>query len=150
MDQEEIKQIIEDSCTKLLLNEPELFNQENDINERTVSSSLSNILNDAFPGHNASAEYNRMTDENGIQIPKRIHLDPDDPNPTLVYPDIIVHRHGDGNHNLLIIEIKMTWKSEGKESDIEKLNSYIIELGYSFGLYLELGEGGIVEEQWFG
>jgi hypothetical protein len=90
-----------------------------------------------------------MTDENGDQIPKRINLDPDDPEPSKVFPDIIIHKHGKSDFNLLIMEIKMEWKNKDKERDFEKISCYIEELNYSFGLYLELGETGITDISWF-
>ena len=90
-----------------------------------------------------------MTDENGVQIPKKIGLDPDPKDPSSVYPDIIVHRQEDGLHNLLIVEIKMSWKNQKKQDDIDKLNLYIKELKYKYGLYLEIGEEGITDKQWF-
>jgi len=90
-----------------------------------------------------------MTDECGTQIPKRIHLNPNHPKPSRVFPDIIVHRQEDGLHNLLIIEIKMTWKNDKKEDDFDKLVMYIRELNYQYGLYLELGHEGITEMKWF-
>ena len=90
-----------------------------------------------------------MTDENGVQIPKRIHLDPGAPDPSSVFPDIIIHRQKDGKHNLLIIEVKMSWKNRKKENDFKKLELYIKELNYQYGLYLELGPKGIADMVWY-
>ena len=126
-----------------------LFQRAHDMNERTVSGGLYALMIPHFPDYHVNPEYHRMTDEYGNQIPKRIGRDPDNPNPTLVYPDIIVHRQEDGDHNLLVIELKMQWKNQGKEDDLLKLQAYLNELNYEYGLYLELGEEGIVEMLWY-
>lgn len=89
-----------------------------------------------------------MTNEQKNQIIKRISVDLNDKDQT-VYPDIIVHWQCDDKHNLLVVELKMKWKNDGKNKDYEKLKEYTTELKYKFGLYLELGESDIVEMSWF-
>ena len=143
---EEIEKIIRESCDCLKEKQPMLFLKKHDIHERTVTAELKSVLEKRFKEFHVNCEYNRMTDENGIQIPKRIGLDPVPEDPSSVYPDIIVHRQEDG---LLIVEVKMNWKNARKQDDIKKLNLYIQELKYKFGLYLELGEEGISDIQWF-
>lgn len=145
----EVEAIITECCDALKEQKPMLFMKQHDINERTMTAALGASLETRFDGLHVDCEYNRMTDENGIQIPKRIGLDPNSENPSSVYPDIIVHRQEDAAHNLLILEVKMSWKNDKKQDDIDKLNLYIEELKYKFGLYLELGEAGIAEKQWF-
>lgn len=146
---EEIEKIIRESCDSVKEKQPMLFIKKHDIHERTVTAELKSVLEKRFQEFHVNCEYNRMTDENGIQIPKRIGLDPDPEDPSSVYPDIIVHRQEDGLHNLLIVEVKMNWKNAKKQDDIKKLELYIQELKYKFGLYLELGEEGITDTQWF-
>ena len=148
-DRERLENIIRKSCDALLNEQPMLFQLESDIHERTVSAELSSKIGDQIVEFHTNCEYNRMTDENGVQIPKRINLNPDDPEPSRVFPDIIVHRQEDGKHNLLIIEIKMSWKNDKKDEDFKKLRRYIEELHYQFGLYLELGQKRITAMVWF-
>lgn len=148
-DKEIIAEILRTACIRLLEEQPMLFDPNADINERTVAGELSAIISQRFAGLHTNCEYNRMTDENGIQIPKRIGLDPNSINPSRVFPDIIVHRQEDGDHNLLIIEIKMRWKNSRKDDDLIKLQKYLDELRYQYGLYLELGASGVEEMQWF-
>lgn len=147
--EEEIQAIIEDSCAKLKENQPILFDEKSDINERTISSELAGIIRQHVEDYHVNCEYNRMTDEHGTQIPKRIGLNPNHSKPSRVYPDIIIHRQEDGEHNLLIVEIKMSWKNDNKMHDFEKLNRYVQELQYQCGLYLELGQDGISKMKWF-
>lgn len=146
---EKLEMIIKQSCDLLLAEQPMLFQKSADINERTISGELSSKIRAHISDLQVNCEYNRMTDENGVQIPKRINLDPNDPDPARVFPDIIIHRQEDGHHNLLIVEIKMNWKNSRKEDDYLKLERYIPELKYQFGLYLELAEDGVAEMKWF-
>lgn len=146
---QELEDIIKQSCDDLLNEQPMLFQQKADIHERTVSGELSSKIKDHINKFHINCEYNRMTDEHGVQIPKRIHLDPEAHDPSSVFPDIIIHRQEDGDHNLLIIEVKMSWKNSKKEEDFNKLGLYIEELKYQFGLYLELGQEGIADMVWF-
>lgn len=145
----ELEDIIRQSCDDLLNEQPMLFQKKNDIHERTVSGELSSKIRGHINEFHINCEYNRMTDEHGVQIPKRINLDPNDPEPSNVFPDIIIHRQEDGDHNLLIIEVKMSWKNRKKEKDFKKLGRYIEELKYQFGLYLELDQEGIADMVWF-
>jgi len=146
---EELESLMTRACEKLMAEQPMLFNKQANINERTFAGELKEKISDYFDGFHTSAEYNRMTDENGIQLPKRIQLNPFDPEPSSVFPDIIVHRQEDGEHNILIMEIKMSWKNGKKADDLNKLKRYIKELRYENGLYLEIGEKGITQMQWF-
>ena len=145
----EIEKIIREACDSVKEKQPKLFLKKHNIHERTVVAELKSVLENSFPEFHVNCEYNRMTDENGIQIPKRIGLNPDPKKPSSVFPDIIVHRQENGFHNLLIVEVKMNWKNTKKEDDIKKLKMYIQKLKYKFGLYLELGEEGITDIQWF-
>ena len=146
---EQLTEIITSSVGSLCEKQPMLFQKNDDINEKTVSSALHNYFITHFPEHDVNCEYNRMTDEHGTQIPKRIHRNPFDEKPSRVYPDIIVHQQSNGENNLLVIEIKMQWKNGEKDDDYDKLIGYTTDLRYEFGLYLELGEQGIVEMTWF-
>lgn len=148
-DREELENIIKESCAALLAEQPMLFRKKENINERTVSGELSSKIKEYIDEFHINCEYNRMTDEHGVQIPKRINLNPNDPVPSRVFPDIIIHRQEDGDHNLLIIEVKMSWKNTKKEDDFKKLNLYLKELNYQYGLYLELNEEGIADMVWY-
>jgi len=144
-----IDDIIKKCCFTLFEKQPKLLSKNFDVNERTISAELSNVISQYFNDYEVNCEYNRMTDENGLQIPKRIILDEGNINPELVYPDIIVHRQEDSEHNLLVIELKINWKSDKKNFDYEKLKAFTSQLNYKYGLYLELGENIITEMSWF-
>ena len=61
-----------------------------------------------------------------------------------VFPDIIVHKRGSNEHNLLIIELKKSSSRISCDYDIEKLKRYTSpdyenNLNYSFGVLVYLG-----------
>lgn len=148
-DIEKLTSIFTSSVQQLQLDQPILFDEKQNVGERAISSALSFLISASFPSFNVNCEYNRMTDEHGQQIPKRIHLDPNVEDPRCVYPDIIIHHQTDDRHNLVIVEIKMHWKNREKYADFAKLRQYTKELKYKFGLYLELSDQGISEMTWF-
>ena len=146
---EQLEEIIQESVVELISEQPVLLLEKTNINERSISSELSNKMRTRINYYHVNCEYNRMVDEHGIQIPKRIHLDPNHRIPSRVYPDIIIHRQEDGLNNILVVELKMNWKNQLKEEDFLKLERYMEELNYQYGVYLELGEKGITEMKWF-
>jgi len=109
---QQLEHIIQASVTNLLEKQSLLFTIDTDINERTVSGKLSSKISNYIRDYHINCEYNRMTDCQGNQIPKRIGLNPNVKNKSLVYPDIIIHRQEDSDHNLLIIELKLAWKNQ--------------------------------------
>lgn len=146
---EQLVNIIRKSVEELIDEQPILFLAETNVNERTISSELSQKIRHRIKDYHVNCEYNRMVDEHGTQLPKRIHLDPNHSNPSLVYPDIIIHRQENGLNNVLVLELKMSWKNHLKNEDLVKLERYIEELNYQYGVYLELSERGISELKWF-
>ncbi|WP_424492598.1 hypothetical protein [Salinimicrobium sp. GXAS 041] len=74
----------------------------------------------------------------GNEIGKRLDLEKYGKSKNSVYPDIIVHKRDTAN-NLLELEVKMQWKNDKKMFDLQKINEYMSQLEYEFGVYLELG-----------
>lgn len=146
---ERISAIVEESVSSLREEQPMLFQKDNNIAERVVSSALLIFFAPHFPDYAVNSEYNRMTDESGKQTIKRIHRDPCNEKLSKVFPDIIVHQQANKDNNLLAVEIKMEWKNAEKNDDYKKLVGYTKDLLYQYGLYLELGEQGIIEMTWF-
>ncbi len=58
---------------------------------------------------------------------------------SFVYPDIIVYKRNT-DENLIEIEVKMAWKNHKKDYDYKKINEYMNQLGFTYGLYIELHE----------
>lgn len=145
MNIDELKEIVQSAVEKLKTDHFFILDRRNDVTELVVSTHLSSILASYFDSYNVDAEWNRMRNEHGGYVPKRLNV-PDD---KLVQPDIIVHKRGNNQDNLLVIEIKMTWKNQKKEFDFLKIEAYKSELNYNYGLYLELSEKGVEEQIWY-
>lgn len=129
--------------------QPLLFDPLISPHERSVSGALAGKFVSIFKDYHVNVEWDKMVDENDILIPKKIGLNPYETDKSKVYPDIIVHRQESALSNLLIIELKMSWKKENWHHDIIKLNNYMSELNYQFGLFLELDRNAKPDMIWF-
>lgn len=146
-----IKEILNDTIDKLFEIDQYLLKENYNINERSVSHRLALHLNEYFKNsdYDVDIEYNRIREEYGNVgdignlMSKKLHWENSDEasgeNSRFVFPDIIVHKR-DKHDNLIEIEIKMAWKNEKKQYDYDKINQYMQELKYKFGVYIELAE----------
>jgi len=119
---------------------------ELDVGERTITQHLAKHLQRFFPGWDVDCEYNRLGDVPEA-VAKRIpEMRPDNsvgtsnPGERTVLPDIIVHRRGDAQENLLIIELKKADRPR-IEDDKEKLHLYVKELGYQHAYFISVPTG---------
>ena len=131
---------VKNCVAQLIINDLNLL--ESDLNERTISSQLARYLQACFGEWHVDCEYNRNHDD-----PKRLKIYPQrilreefyrDTLGRSVFPDIIVHRRGEES-NFIVMEIKKTTSSVGKEFDIMKLREFKRQLGYQYALFLEIG-----------
>lgn len=143
--QDEILEKIEASLDKLFEKDSGIILKEYDLHERSITHRLAIYLEDQFKetDYIVDVEYNRMRNQYGEdiignEIGKRLDLDKYGKSKNSVYPDIIVHKR-DTDNNLLELEVKMKWKNDKKIFDLQKINEYISQLEYDFGVYLELG-----------
>lgn len=127
------------------------------VNERSITHCLAEHLHEAFPDYNVDCEYNRQGNET-----KRLPVGPtdcrsDDLDAVTVYPDIIIHKRGVQDNNLLVIEVKKSNArncSADNERDINKLQGFTDPRGeyrYKVGVFLILdvnnkGQGTV---RWF-
>ena len=150
---EEFRAIIIESYELLKKEQGFVLNRSHNVNERTVTGHLRDILARKITSYDIDCEYNRMIGENDRYVSKKLILEPriatiNTSKSVLVYPDIIIHKRKTPK-NVLVIEVKLSWKREGRDKDIQKLKAYTRQLGYTYGLYLELDEEGITEMIWF-
>ncbi|UOY07224.1 hypothetical protein L0P88_01420 [Muricauda sp. SCSIO 64092] len=134
---------------KLYSKDALLMNPAYDITERTVTHRLAIYLESYFEKYQylVDIEYNRIrgdynADAVGNLMGKRLNWQNNEQGPSYVYPDIIVHKR-ETNDNLLIIEVKMIWKNNKKRDDLLKIDEYLKEFGYKYGVYIELSEDTI-------
>jgi len=130
-----------------------------DTNERSITHRLAIYLEQEVAEleskYAVDVEYNRVTEANGAtdSIKKRVAYDQispscrgrkildDDTNAQTVFPDIIIHQRGSSDHNLLVIEVKKSSSDDSGECDKEKLERFRCDLGYEYGLFLQLVVG---------
>jgi hypothetical protein len=129
-----------------------------DVNERSITHRLALHLQDAFKGWDVDCEYNRNRSDtkkliigDGVRIPVEA-IQTDDEQGKTVYPDIIVHHRGT-DENLLVVEVKKTTNHVPKGFDLNKLQEYKRQLGYTHALFLSFVTGsperiGVEEELW--
>ncbi len=127
----EIKKIIKDVLRDMRKHEPEFFDSKFDINERSLTHKMAEYLQKEFKNFSVDCEYNRMIDDNGNQVGKKITrcnkykkgnpTSYEDKKGKTIYPDIVVHRRGlkGKGTNLVVIEVK---KISNKTIENEKFD----------------------------
>lgn len=135
-----IKQILIDSIEDLRANDSYLV--EHDVHERTICAHLANYLERRIkrvnPELSVDCEYNR----NGID-PKKLSRDFGEKHD--VFPDIIVHKRGSNEFNIIVIEVKKSnCTSDDEEKDVRKLKAFTVsgesgQYKYEIGVFLIVG-----------
>jgi len=114
---------------------------KNDLNERTISHKLACYLSDELPSDwDIDCEYNRNHDGVKRLNPNVECVTNNDTSGKTVFPDIIVHKR-DTDENLLVIEIKKNANIEDERRDLNKIRSFIKELKYEYGLFIDFRTG---------
>lgn len=127
MENQEIKQIIENALAILYRTEKELINDKT--HEQAISARLMLHLQHLLPEWNVDVEFNRQgenrdpkTDENGINRK----------------PDIIIHKRGPNGPNLAVILVKCEWNTQLRENDREVAQSIKAKHNYQTVFVLEI------------
>lgn len=116
---------------------------EADASERSMSHRLAVHLMPELPGYDIDCEYNR----DGFDV-KRLELygrDNTDENmeAVTVFPDIVVHRRGTNDTNLLVIEMKKGSSIISSEYDMLKLRAFRRELNYRYAAHVTIGKNSL-------
>jgi hypothetical protein len=156
MDRKKIEEILRKCIGQLLSRDVLLI--ENDVSERAITHKLAEYLQLQIPELNVDCEYNRNVMK-GLYEPKAIFVLKDTTRARLtaqvaldellelsVYPDIIVHRRGTNDENLLIVEVKKQNSRIDQGHDLSKLaafteNSEKNSYHYRFGVFILLETG---------
>jgi len=126
---------LDDGIDLLKVNDRDLI--DNHVHERTISSRLAMYLQGLFPTYHVDVEYNRNEILQKI-LPRECH----GTRQGGVFPDIIVHRRGSNEENLLVIEMKKAGNEAGIDCDKEKVRLFIKgDFHYRFGALIVLGNG---------
>ncbi len=150
---EEILANIDRAIYSLLENDRSIL--ERGLNERILSNRLSDYLRPFFFDYDVDSEYNgdieKPNDRKALDIARNrlieIGYKPNVQNNYKLSPDIIIHKRGTNNDNLVVIEVKKDISPENdKKYDLIKLEHLTINyLGnhynYKIGIAIILGTG---------
>lgn len=133
------------ACKRLLLKDIDLFLMKG--SERSICHRLALYMEPYFLAYNVDCEYDRDDSFKHKKIDLREFYE-DDNDRRDVTPDIIVHKRGENEHNLVIIEAKKNdaYDAIPDRRDLEKLTSYIREYGYQYGIALQLITGNTADK----
>lgn len=113
-----------------------------DASERSMTHRLALHLTPLFPDYDVDCEYNRDGfDVKRLALHERAVQD-DDTEAVTVFPDIVVHRRGHNDANLLVIEVKKASSTVNADYDMLKLEAFKHELKYRHAVHLTLGLDG--------
>ena len=88
-----------------------------------------------FPKYRVNVEYNR----HGLH-PKRLNL-PSYGGEKLILPDVVVHRQGHDENNLLVIQVKKESNNESRDYDRAVIAGMKRDYGYTWGVLIDLPAG---------
>lgn len=131
----------------ILLRARDCFLLEHHAHERSVTHKLGEYLQPEFPDYHVDCEYNLHG-----PLPKRLLRECEGNEHELVYPDIVVHRRGNDDSNLLVVEAKPRRRTKVPKCDRIKLEEFTkLDGGYGYQFGLFIGFDGLGEPQlvWF-
>jgi len=131
-----MKEAMNEALRLLMAND--IFLLETDVAERTVAARLACYLIPLFPGHDVDVEYNRHgVDSKRVDLPEPYRGDYSG----RIYPDLIVHRRGNDERNLLVIQIKKSTNRQSRDYDRAVIRAMKMQFKYEGGLLLDLPAG---------
>ena len=106
------------------------------VSERCIATRLAMYLREYFVDYDVDVEYNRHGDD-VKQLHDVVRHCPRDRGDTgqgqSVLPDVVVHRRGNDDANLLVIEMKKSRNLRGIERDRQRIRAFRTELQYDLG-----------------
>lgn len=136
MDLDEVRALVGAAIARVIRDERELLDRN--VSERTLADHLARFIReDVSTDFSVDVEYNRHVDDpKRLDLPPREHPD-EEPQATIVSPDIVVHVRGTDDHNLLVLEVK---KPGGDlDYDERKLRAFREQLKYRYTAHIILG-----------
>jgi hypothetical protein len=133
MEIERIKNLVEKAMDDLYSKDLDLLEREN--NEVTISCKLAQYLFLKFSGYHVDCEYNRH-----LNNLKKMNLDD---TRKIIKPDIIIHKRGTNEDNLVYIEIKTDHNNESREEDYKKIKAATNltgEYSYRLGIFIDFNK----------
>jgi hypothetical protein len=144
----EIRHLLRTALGRFVTNDSKLL--ERNVGERAIAGALARYIAGLFPDHNVDTQYDR----HGLE-PKTLNL----PGmcrgggPKRVVPDIVIHRRGTDDSNLLAVEIKKETNTEPRDCDRAKLRGMRERFGYRAAVLLDVpagpgAKGGKTKVEW--
>ncbi len=141
-DLDELLKIIKSALDSLYINEAYLIEQE--VHERSLVfrfglyfyKRLEKLQN--FSKLDLDIEYNRDLVSSANKDPKRTYEHPNG-----IFPDLILHKRGNNNNNILVLEFKTQWSKEKNFQDLDKLKELTSpnqKYHYTLGISIVLGK----------
>ena|SRR5262249_35091871 len=116
MDRNELEALLNEGVARLYDRDALLLEYE--VGERAIAAKLACYLSLLFPGYDVDVEYNRHgLDPKDLDLPAECHGG----GMHLIVPDIIIHRRGNDESNLMVIEVKKTTNTESRACDRAKI-----------------------------
>ena len=110
------------------------------VSERAVAFRLALYMSRSRlirPPLTIDCEYNRhLRNKKKLNLPPRLRPD-EEPEPSRIYPDILVHQRNSDDHNILVVELKKV--GEPIARDEAKLRAFRTQLGYAHAAHVILG-----------
>jgi hypothetical protein len=131
MENQEIKQIIENALAILYRTEKEIINDKT--HEQTISARLMFHLQHLLPDWYVDVEFNRQGENRDAKIDK------DGVKRKL---DINIHKRGPAGPNLAVVLVKCEWNIEPRENDKKVAQSIKAKHGYQAAFVLEIKQSG--------
>lgn len=129
MEESYFKAFVEDAVAQLVQEQRDLLDLE--VNEPTLSHHLIVLLQAIVPeGLSADPEYSKRGRNQKLL---RFH----DGHQQRVRPDIVIHRRGTDDHNLLVLELKKVGKD--LTHDRAKLEAFRAQYGYRYTAHVIVG-----------
>ena len=144
MREEEVKSILRRATDQIMQEQPELLGL--DVTERALSHHLARYIAKLIPGYDVDVEYNRHgLDPKCLNLPPRNKLN-GKAKPTIVLPDIVVHKRNTDTNNILVVEMKKSRRDI--EFDELKLKAFRRQLSYQYAAHVILTRGKVPEIIW--
>jgi len=136
MRKREVKKAVQTALQSIVDKDSDLL--ERNAGERAIAGRLAIYLAAVFPDHDVDVEYDRHgLDRKTLDLPPVCRGG----GRRKVIPDIVVHRRGTDDSNLLAIEIKKETNAESRECDRAKLRGMRDQLHYRVSVLLDVPEG---------
>ena len=122
-----------------------------DASERSITHRLSTYIEREFREYNVDCEYNREGNDTKryreiVDQLNRAEINADDTEAKPAFPDIIIHKRGNNEDNLLVIEVKKYCgnHTEVDEKDKSKLEAFTAQnqFRYKYGIALQIPVNG--------